>query len=69
MDKNKTAKYKFTDDYGDTIDVYQRGNQIFIDGTFEYGRSPYFRGILSAESARRMANVLNKLAANIEQLQ
>lgn len=50
MDQNKTAKYKFTDDYGDTIDVYQRGNQIFIDGTFEYGRMPDFRGILSAES-------------------
>lgn len=43
MDQNKTAKYKFTDDYGDTIDVYQRGNQIFIDGTFEYGRMPDFR--------------------------
>lgn len=69
MDQNKTAKYKFTDDYGDTIDVYQRGNQIFIDGTFEYGRTPDFRGILSADSARRMANVLNKLAAKIEEMQ
>lgn len=67
MERNtRRAKHRFTDNCGDVVDLYQFSDAVFMDCMFEGGKLPNFRAIFSAESARAMAKVLNKLADKIE---
>lgn len=66
MKTNKRAKHRFTDNHGDAIDVYKFGDRVFIDGTFEGGRRPDFRSILTVDQVRKLADKLNDLADEIE---
>lgn len=69
METNKRIKHQFTDNYGDTIDLYQFGYDIFIDGTFEGGKRPDFRAILTVDQVRKLTDKLNDLADEIERKQ
>jgi hypothetical protein len=62
MKTNKRVKHRFTDNHGDAIDVYKFGDRVFIDGTFEGGRRPDFRSILTVDQVRKLADKLNDLA-------
>ena len=66
MKTNKRVKHRFTDNHGDAIDVYKVGDRGFIDGTFEGGRRPDFRSILTVDQVRKLADKLNDLADEIE---
>lgn len=66
MKTNKRVKHRFTDNHCDAIDVYKFGDRVFIDGTFEGGRMPDFRSILTVDQVRKLADKLNDLADEIE---
>ena len=66
MKTKKRVKHRFTDNYGDAIDLYKFGDRVFIDGTFEGGRRPDFRSILTVDQVRKLADKLNDLADEIE---
>lgn len=66
METNKRIKHKFIDNHGDELEVYKFGDRVFIDGTFEGGRRPDFRSILTIDQVRKLADKLNDLADEIE---
>lgn len=68
MEANKRVKHKFVDNHGDAVEVYQFGDRIFIDGTFEGCRRPDFRAIMTPDKARELADKIYDLADQIERL-
>lgn len=62
-----TVKTSHIDTHSDVLTIYRKGELVFVDGMFDdLDASQAWRGIYTAEQARKIANRINQLADIME---